>query len=371
MRLSPPSGCAKVTGDGVWVGKRSSQSTLRHVLALIGLVVSLAIAGHGRAASVTRPPPDGIVLDSRLTGAIDVELRETLVELLGRLRLRIIAARGRDPDAVLAFVSIEPSAGGASVTVVQTRPPNSRVRRRVENAASPELFREALAHVILGALEPLLELREEAPTPPATPAAADRTTALEDSRSTSPSWSIGVRAGALWFVSEQASAAVVGGAGAVTFEVPLRPSVALEVGYMLPLLITRDGVLAEFSLVSARARPGLELASSETLALRLDLAAGFDFVALSPRQAIDVTAVSRSTRLQPMLGGGLGAHLRLWDTLELVARVGVDIDLAPRHWVIESGAAQSSFFETARGVPYLTLGIDWSPRADVLERTGR
>jgi hypothetical protein len=355
MRLSQRSVCTTAIGD-----------TLRYTLVLICFLASAAAAARPHAAGALGAAPELVVLESRLGGAMELRLEETLAELLRRIQLRLAVADARNADSVLAFVSIEPSEGGAIVTVRAARPPNSRLRHEVAHAASIALFCETLAHVIFGDVEPMLQTLDEAQAPPDTPALpqpAEQTPALAKPAPEQPQWSLGASGGARWFVAEATTAAWVGVGGAVTFDAPLRPALALEAGYLIPLIIARNGVRAQFSLVSARARPGLQLLQAEVLALSLELAAGLDFVTLAPLQAEQVSWLRTSARVQPMLGGAAAAHLELSKTLDLVARLGVDLDLAPRRWLIENGPEQNLYFETPRAMPYLTLGFDWSPSA--------
>jgi hypothetical protein len=270
-------------------------------------------------------------------------------------------------------VTIAPTFDGARVTVQPVDPPGPSVRHEVPESSSPELFRETLAHVVLGAVEPLLQAQPEppAPPPPAPPPpqpdpTADRGEAAEPGPARGPgpaltAW-VGARAGALWFVSQGEGGVLLGAAGGATLEVARRPGLALEAGYLLPLTIERDGLTATFSLLALRLRPSVELWSTATFDVRAELAPGISFVTLSPEEtAADVISSGDSSRVQPMLGLAGAASFRLAPGLSAVARLGLDLDFAPRRWLIE-GAARDVFFETTRLQPHTTLGIDWSPR---------
>jgi hypothetical protein len=330
------------------------------------------LVGSPAAADASPQVPRLVVIDSRLSGVLEFELEEALAELLGRLQLRIVGDGSANTDGVLAVVSIEPSDGGALVTVQETGAPHSRVRRGVERSESSALFRETLAHVILGAVEPMLRTAQanaeaqQAPPPPLPPEPAEPV-----EPPSGPSWgteffgsargALGVRTG-LWFAADGAPALALGVAARVRFDVSPEPSLALEGSYVLPSTVEQGGLSADFSRLSLRARPGVELGHVGEAALGLDVAAGVDFVALAPARNQEATFVEeRSTRVQPMLGGALAARIPLSSALELMARLGLDVDLAPRRWLIEDGAETAAFFQTPRVFPHATLGFDWSP----------
>jgi hypothetical protein len=205
---------------------------------------------------------------------------------------------------------------------------------------------------------------QRAPAPPPEPA--------EPAEPSGPGWgtrlfgsargALGVRAGALWFAADGAPALALGVAARVRFDVSPEPSLALEGSYVLPSTVEQRGLYADFSRVSLRARPGIELGRVGTVALGVDVAAGVDFVALAPARSEQATFVEeRSTRVQPMVGGAFGARIPVSGGLELLARLGLDIDLAPRRWLIDDAGQADAFFETPRAYPHTALGFDWSP----------
>jgi hypothetical protein len=330
----------------------------------------LLLGGRGVAAEVAgATATEGarlVVLESRFIGSDDVALRQALSELLGRIDVRIAPAGSLLSERVLARITIAPASDGARVIVEPVEPPGPVVRHQVPEAASPELFRETLAHVVLGAVEPLLEAQAE--PPPSAPAqedpSADR---AEPERPPAPgdgaraSWWLGARAGVLWFVPDGTNGVQVGAAGGATLDAPLQPGLALEGGYMIPLSLEREGLSATFSLVALRLRPSLQLFASPSVAVRAELAPGVNFITLSPESAgDDILSRDESSRVQPLLGFAGAAYFRLSHGLSAVARLGLDVDFAPRRWVIQ-GAEETVFFETSRFQPQTTLGLDWSP----------
>jgi hypothetical protein len=228
---------------------------IRH--SLYALLLSLswlaAPAAEARAAELASSPRPArahlVVIESRLDPADDAGLRQTLSELLGRLDVRLAPAGSLVSEPELARVTISPTFDGARVTVQPLDPPGPLARHEVPQASSPELFRETLAHVVLGAIEPLVEQArapEPARLPPAPIAAAADPAAdrgaeeapAEPHRPTLPlSWWVGARASALWFVSQGRGGALLGGAVGATVDAPGRAGLALEAGYLLPLTI--------------------------------------------------------------------------------------------------------------------------------------
>jgi hypothetical protein len=310
-----------------------------------------------------------VVLESRLSPADDAGLRQTLTELLGRLDVRVAPEGSLLNEPVLAKVTISPTFEGARVMVQPLDPPGPTQRHEVPQASSPELFRETLAHVVLGAVEPLLESPPE-PEPPRLPPPEDPTADHPGSLPEPPpgpplplSWWVGARASALWFVTEGRAGALLGGAGGVTLDTPFRPGLALEAGYLLPLSIERDGLTATFSLVALRLRPSVQVFSSPVVLVRAELAPGLGFVSLEPERAgAQILSSEQSSRIQPMLGVAGAAYFALTRGVAAVARAGLDLDFAPRRWVIDvEGVGRSVFYQTTRLEPQLTLGLDWSP----------
>lgn len=356
---------------------------IRHwlnALALLPLALSGALLLPGPRAFAAEvatfaAPREGarlVLLDNHLASGDDLALRGALTELLGRIEVRVAPFGSIINEPVLARVTIAPTFDGARVTVQPLDPPGPAVRHEVPESSSPELFRETLAHVVLGAVEPLIQARPEppAPPPPAPPQpqpdpTVDRGEATEPKTPPGPApalaaW-VGARIGALWFVSQGEGGVLLGAAGGATLDVARRPGLALEVGYLLPLTIQRDGLTATFSLLALRLRPSLELFATPGFDLRAELAPGISFVTLSPEQtAVDVVSSGDSSRVQPMLGVAGTASFRLARGLSAVARLGLDLDFAPRRWLIE-GAERDVFFQTTRLEPHTTLGIDWSP----------
>src|SRR5262249_37842924 len=155
-----------------------------------------------------------------------------------------------------------------NLTVESARGDVPPVRREVERGDSPALFRETLAHVILGAIEPLVGREDDVDRPPpppslppppvanAPPSTSDDLTVARASVSEAPldpmRLLVGARAGPRLLESDRAGIAFAGTLS-LTLPLPFRPSGAVYAGYVLPSRVSKASVDAEFHLVPLRA----------------------------------------------------------------------------------------------------------------------
>ena len=302
-----------------------------------------------------------VVLDAG-PEAVDTELADVLAELLARLHLDLVRRGSPSAAPVVARVGIESSERGAVVTITGRRD-STPVRREIERGDSPAVFRETVAHVILGAVEPLASSDQE-PSPPPVSAPVDAPAAPAVTRASEAVerhavWSLGGRAGPRFLAADRASIGFGGFAG-LTLPMSLHPSAGLHAGYVLPARLSRDGVDAVFGLVPLRVQAGIEPLAAKSVALDVALAFGVDIVWLIPEAGPPQSQLGPSTtRLQPMIGAASSARFRLAPKADLVLTLGVDLDAAPRHWVIAAGPAHNPLFEMSRFRPYATVGFDW------------
>jgi hypothetical protein len=89
------------------------------------------------------------------------------------------------------------------------------------------------------------------------------------------------------------------------------------------------------------------------------LTPGVDFVAFAGASAqTGVTADAKSTRVQPLAGARLAGALRVSRFMALFLGAGLDVDFAPRRWVVLGQTGPRQVFELARYRPYAFLGAD-------------
>lgn len=344
---------------------RCAKRTSKPARVASAALVLLGLAVHAVRARGDAPPAGArserrvVILDTG-RGALDAELGDVLAELLGRLHLELVREQPSNAS-VVARVGIESSDRGAVVTVTASAD-GTALRREVERGDSPAVFRETLAHVILGAVEPLasadvgparpLVVEPRAtnePVPPSRVASEGRAALL-----------VGARVGPRLLATDRGNVGF-SGLAAVTLRSSLRPTVGLEAGYVLPARLSRDGVDAEFGLVPIRLEAGIEPLAKKGVALDTVLVGGVDIIWLTPQGGPPLARLEPSSRrLQPMFGAAASGRFRLSSSADFVVTLGVDVDAAPRHWVIAVGAGRDSLFETSRFRPYLALGFDWT-----------
>ncbi len=345
--------------------RRRTQRTARRRGAPLGIICPIAVtlillrSIAASSAPLRAAPADVIVLQNQLPEPNRALLEASLRELLARLDLRLVDASAAPDGATLAHVTVEPLEGAVIVSVHAQGASASPVRYRVERT-SDELLSETLAHVILGAVEPYKATLGSVEAPhPDSPHKAARAAdaAIGAAAMVDPSWWLGARGGPVLSASDRLGA-VFGVAFGVTLPAVWRPSAALEAAYWVPSRVTHDAVQADLSRFGGRLRVRVEPLSGERAALQLGLSGGAELVALSPRSP-SPRAARRSARLQPLLGGSFAGVVRLTASIDVVAALGLDLELAPRRWVVQSGSEQSSFFETAHVIPSASLGFEW------------
>jgi hypothetical protein len=311
-----------------------------------------------------------VVLDVAGGEVTDAELEATLGELLGRLHLDLARPGGAADGRVIATARVELSERGAVLTVQARRPDAAPVRREVERGDSPSLFRETLAHVILGAIEPLTAGRDESDRAPETPGEPPAASVgpLRETTASAPAareaardpmrLSIGANTGPRLLESDRAG---IGFGGVVSLALPwaLRPSAAIEAGYLLPVRASRNSVDAEVHLVPLRLAARIQPIAGKIVALETGVSGGVDVISFTPQSAQTFIRLgASSSRLQPVFGGSVAARFRLSPIAEFVLTAGGDVDVAPRRWVVGAGPQRDAIFETARFRPYASLGLD-------------
>jgi hypothetical protein len=351
---------------------RSATASSNILRAWRAVLLAALVAAHPRqtfadapVAETRRLEPRVVVLDAAPGDGVDRELEATLGELLGRLHVGLVRADGVGGARVVARVHIESSERGALLTVESDRHDVAPVRREIERGDSTALFRETLAHVILGAVEPLVGRDDEAerapPAPPPPPIASDNTPPRTSEPARDPMrLSVGAGAGPRLLEADRAGIAFAGTVS-LALPAPLRPMAGLGLGYVLPARVSSGGVDAEFHLVPLRADAGIQPVAWKTIALETALVAGVDFVSLAPERAPSyVRLEDTSRRRQPVLGAVVRARFRLSPSADFVLTAGLDVDMSPRRWVIVAGQARDGLFETTRFRPYASLGLDFA-----------
>lgn len=278
---------------------------------------------------------------------------ESLHELAARLGVDL-APEGASPEP-FARVSVELDGREAvEITIVDARG-QELARRSLPRQPSLEVLREEIAVIVSDALEAALAARRPEARPPPAPAppAAQR----------EPSGP-GPRLDATIFFaarSRDASGSFVPGAGLglrlVAPGAPFQPSLGLTGEVAMPYDVNRKGVELRVSPYALRLRPSLSLPIKKSLSLEGSVGFGLDVVRVTPRgQDDDLVARAPSTKASPIVAPSLGLRLPIGGA-DLSVSAGVDIDLAPRRYVVADPKGPGVALEPFALRPTLTLTI--------------
>jgi hypothetical protein len=339
--------------------RERAASVVACLLALSALLLQSAPRARAEAATC-------VLLES--SEPLDPALSATLAELLSRIGVRLV--RSAEGGAVVARVRIEPSDEGAWVSVEDTLGRGLSVRREVTRTGSEALFRETLAHVVLSEVEPLTDARPPppepvvpAPEPPLVPSPpTTHADALDQpAHRSAPHAVLGARGGPLWLSPGQVGASFNAGVG-IEFSGKLRPALVLEGGALWPEQVRVDDIEAELRLGSLRLAPRLGVLHGEHMGLDLGITGGADIASLVPQHNPQGTRSFGSRRVQPVAGGFARLAFSFTPALRMFTGVGLDVDFAPRRWVVAGDQGETTLAALARLRPWAQLGLEWVSR---------
>jgi len=257
-------------------------------------VLSLALATAEAAAHADAPPSTQrrderrvVTFDAQSAEGIDGELEAALGELLGRLRIDLVREGNAPTGRTIARVRVEATDRGAVVVVESARGQVSPVRREVDRDDSRSIFRETLAHVIFGAIEPLAnesEPAEREPPAPREPPPRPADVAATRNEGLRTRVSIGARIGPRMVATNRASPDF-SGVAIVTLATALRPSAELTAGYVLPARLSNRDVDAQLGMVPLRLAIGLEPIAWKSFSLKTMLRGGMEIIPFPPQSA--------------------------------------------------------------------------------------
>lgn len=348
------------------------------------LLAAWALAGALDRAEAAESK-DAVVLVHEspvLDGALLASLRELLERRGATLRIG-----SNDGAPVAVDVVIERLSGQVLVRASSAAAGAANSERNVALGESADLFRETLSHAILGAVEPLLEAlaatrpvetppRGAASVEPRAPASSEAARVPSEERPfavpladprregvhvhrrhPSAYLQAGWRVGPRW-LGDRAPAVSLGGGASVAFAVAFRPAVGVDAAYVWPRTVSVSGVESHYSFVPVRLRGRFEPVSWRWGRLEVSGLLGGDFVSISTAATVpSLLTVPDSRELQPIVGATIGLRT-VSGQFELFAVGGLDVDLAPRRWVVTSGDAVEAVLDTGIVRPQLTLGLD-------------
>lgn len=381
-------------------GRRAVQvSALALATAAAFVSATLPFEPRANAQSGTAAVGSRRVVEVEVAGAggESAELDDTIRELLGRLTLvtesRIVSSldvesssfRSTARPSLLARVGIDMrSRDVVQVAVVDGRTGNITMRRSLKREGSPAVIREEIAHVVQAALDPLILAERdriesaspppppppapipvaEAPAPaPAPPTEAPPARDVVATPASSSASSIGLDLSAFAGAGTWASGAGVvpraGGGVALASRRGLRPAVALSGHYVFPFDTGDPIASAHVTAGSIRALGGIEIYGTTSFALDVAAGGGVDIVGVEPRtNALPEDRLGASTtRVHPIGSAAVTGHLPLGTEVALSLLVGLDVDLASRQWVVETGGGRSDVFAPSRLRPVALLGF--------------
>lgn len=350
--------------------------------AIVCVVVCAAAPGAVSQTALAAPsapsPSPRRVVEVITSGATEdtAALQDTLRELLGRLDLsldaRSVESGPRDEAAVLALVRVHLGEDSGRVVVVDFARGRQIADRTVHRDASLAVFHEALAHVVLSSVEPVLAAERErrAPPPSAPPAIAPPATAppLREVPAAAPvshesrspwAFEAATTGGGGPFASGSGVVASIGGAFGMTWRRGVHPSVALSGRYDLPFDVGTDVVQTHTGVGAFRATTGLELLAVGRLGIDAAVGAGVDVLTVTSRSSVlpQGRLEPSTTRVDPVLTSSVAARLGLASSVDLLLAFAVDADLAQRRYVTDAGGNRSVVFEPWRVRPFLSVGF--------------
>lgn len=346
---------------------------------LARMSVGLAALATSGLVPVASAAEEGAAVVVRLEAGplVDAPLVGSLRELLSRRGALLVVGDAPGPPSRVRVTLLAGADDGAVRVDVVTG--SASIERLVPRSSSQAMFRETLAHAIFGAVEPSLSAQGELTPPQAKTSPSSAPVEVASAPSTKRPKSsaasvrgvlsagapqapldllVGLQLGPRW-LGARAPTFGLGGALAVGFGGRFRPAVGVDVAYVVPIEASAGQVDATLRWVPIRLRGRFEPLSWGWGSLELGVAAGIDRFDVEVTAAPpDVAPSVDSDRLQPILGGGLGARVA-FGPLQASITATVDVDLAPRRWVVADGASQLELVELASVRPGLSLAIDW------------
>jgi hypothetical protein len=314
-------------------------------------------------ASVERP---AAVLVFTGGEAERAELEASLRELLGRVGVELRADGPGAGAAPFAVINADWSAPEECEITVADSGQRVVLIRRLLRTSSPTVVIEAAAHIIQSVVEELVHAPRPVvrqvlhsveppimvlPREPGPPAAQS---------------GLGLELGGLVGVR------VLGGGGPVAMEGGLavtlrlyrgswRPALWLSGVYEPPFVVSSSWAQLQVQTLSLRAVPTLDVVRGATWRLDAGVGAGANlFFNSTQSTALPSSRVGRpGVDVSPVFTGLVAWHLGVSRSVECLLAFTLDIDLAPRRFVVEVEGVHDVVFAPARLRPALLLGFSF------------
>ena len=302
-----------------------------------------------------------------------VAFSASLAELLSRLGLGLAAAGAPGSLATVAVDWTSPSEG-----VLTVSEPSGRVvlLRRLPRTEKPAVGLEAAAHIAQAVVEELREqarrkpfkvAQSQAPGAPGdAPVAALEASSAGDGRAEQGRVALDVGA----FVAGRlfgGDAPVAFGFGLTTAvalgTVRFRPALWLHVGYHAPFENSNDWAQLTTHALAFRLVPKAGLFGGDNWRLDAGLGGGADLFISRVRSSVLPPQLLGPPRADaaPILTALVAGHLGVARSADLSLSFTLDVDLAPRRFVVNVGGSPEELFNPWRVRPALLLGFSLSP----------
>lgn len=364
--------------------------------ALTSTVIAHADPNGPTGAALSTPAPRRTV-DFVVRSTADEDpkpLEETIRELLSRLSLTVVPRDPKDvmPPGLLARVNVDTTSAAGVHVFVESAAGATLLDRTIPHDVNRSITHEQIASAVRGAIEaeilvdedrvagrappvvepPATPTATEPPTPPPTPpppppAPAIATPPERDVGVATPSTpafavDIATMGGAGFFSSDVGPVVRVGGAIAVSSRRGLRPSLAVGVLYAFPFDADTRYIEAKGSLISVRALPSVELLHRSWFAVDVNAGGGVDVLRVEPASTILPASTFRSatTRVNPVLTGGVTGRVALASDVVATLSLLTDVELTNRQYVIEDRGAPVSVLSPGTVRPMLLAGFSFA-----------
>ena len=317
-------------------------------------------------AEAREAPPRDVFLTVKGTELERKHFTDSFGELIGRLGQKLQAER----SFPLATVEADFSEASEVMLTVTNSDGKVVLLRRLPRTEKPAVAIEAAAHVAHSVIEELLAVERRAPLKPeGPPPAPDPVLTVAKPRPPGRDHDpVGLELGGF------ANTRIWGGGAPFTvgfglqLELALavlraRPALALSVGYQPPFEVSNDYASMLVHAVPLRLMAQLTPLRGDNARLDAALGGGADVFITATRTALvpPNTAVLPQGTAAPVLTAQLTGRFGLVRSADLWLGVMVDVDLAPRNFVIAVGNGTEQLYQSWRVRPSIMLGFSLAP----------
>lgn len=316
--------------------------------------------------AAAQAPPTAVALSFRGEEAERARLEASLGELLGRLGLKL----GASPAARLAQVEADFTIPGEATIKVLDAAGKVVLLRIIPRAEKPAVAIEAAAHIAYAVIDELRQVERRSPLKATGPSPLpDPEVTVEKprppSRADDP---------VAFELGGYANVRIWGGGAPFTAGFGLQLELALALLRLRPALVWSGGFQPPFEVSNDWASIVARVAALRLFAQltpvrgdhwRLDaaLGAGADVFITTARSNILPPGVLGDTRADaaPILAAQVIGRFGISRIVDVWLGAMVDLDLAPRRFVVDVGGSHETLFEPWRVRPAILLGLSVAP----------